>query len=426
MPQPNRKLQSAREQRHWSQEQAAEAIGVDRKTYIRWEQGQSFPQPRLLDLACKAFEMSAASLGFEHSASLNRRNLLQGMGLISGVLAMSPQELLNPDVVDRVISTLKRPSSMDDVMLTHLGTMTRTYWQLYAEFETAIQRRRDLLGGVAGHLQTLLQLMAHAQTATTYDQLSTLASETTQIIGEIFFDLKDSQASERYYNAALEIAQKGNDTLSQALALGRKSFIAIYGDHPQQARRYIQEAYALLRQRPSSIASAWLAVREAEACANMKDETACFDALERAENYLDQERVDETLYAFAPGAVNAHLNPSILRGFQGVCYLRLHHLEKARTLFEQDLRQLDAERSIHNAIVHTDLSAVYIQQQEIEEACHYADEAIEIMVQLRSPQVFQRILSLTEALEPWRKAQPVKLLSEKIAELTPHITRGNE
>ncbi|MBA2391411.1 MAG: helix-turn-helix domain-containing protein [Ktedonobacteraceae bacterium] len=67
MPGPNRKLRLMRDQRHWSQEEAAAAIGVDRKTYIRWEQGQSFPQPKLLDAACKVFGVSALALGFDSS-----------------------------------------------------------------------------------------------------------------------------------------------------------------------------------------------------------------------------------------------------------------------------------------------------------------------------------------------------------------------
>lgn len=65
MSEPNLKLQLARKQRSWSQEEAAAAVNVDRKTYIRWEKGQCFPQPKLLDAACKAFGLSAAELGFD-------------------------------------------------------------------------------------------------------------------------------------------------------------------------------------------------------------------------------------------------------------------------------------------------------------------------------------------------------------------------
>lgn len=422
----NEKLRTARLREGWSQEEVAEMAHVSTRAYQRWESGEVYPNFESRRLLRQVFNCSDDELGFNLRSGMKRRKLLQGIGigLLEGVLTTSPQELLNPDTVDRLISTLKRPSSVDNTMLNYLATMTRTYWQLYAEFEAVIQRRYDMLGGVVGHLHTLFKLMAHAQSASTYDQLSTLASETTQLIGEIFFDLKDSQTSERYYNSALDIAQRGNDKHSQALALGRKSFIAIYDDKPHQARGYIQEAHSLLQQRPSPIATAWLSAREAEACANMNDEAPCLTALDRASSYLEQEQVDATLFAFAPGAVNAHLNSSILRGYQGVCYLRLNSLEKARLLFEQDLRETDAERSIHNAIVRTDLASVYIRQQEIEKACYYADEAIEIMIQLRSPQVFQRVLSLKEALLPWQKVRQVKLLNDKLVELEPHITRS--
>ncbi len=64
MPQPNEKLRMARIQRRWSQDQAAAAIGVERKTYIRWERGQNSPQPGTLDMACQAFGLSAVELGF--------------------------------------------------------------------------------------------------------------------------------------------------------------------------------------------------------------------------------------------------------------------------------------------------------------------------------------------------------------------------
>ena len=131
-----------------------------------------------------------------------------------------------------------------------------------------------------------------------------------------------------------------------------------------------------------------------------------------------------TSFAFAPGAVNAHLNRSILNGFKGVCYLRLHYFDKARALFEQDLAATDAERSIHNAIVRVDLATVYGRMGEIEAACHYAGEALEIMVQLRSPQVFQRVLAFRETLKSSRKARSIKVLDEELADLAPHMTRS--
>src|SRR5438067_1073223 len=76
MVEPNEKLRAARIQRHWSQERAAAEIGIDRKTYVRWEQGQHTPQPGTLELVCKAFGMSAEELGFATSI-LQERSIVE-------------------------------------------------------------------------------------------------------------------------------------------------------------------------------------------------------------------------------------------------------------------------------------------------------------------------------------------------------------
>jgi transcriptional regulator with XRE-family HTH domain len=64
MPEPNEQLIAARKQKMWSQQKAAEEIGIDRKTYIRWEKGQHIPQPNTLELICNTFGMPAGELGF--------------------------------------------------------------------------------------------------------------------------------------------------------------------------------------------------------------------------------------------------------------------------------------------------------------------------------------------------------------------------
>jgi len=70
MLESNEKLRIARQEKHWSQDRAAAEIGIDRKTYIRWENGQNYPQPGTLELACKAFGLSAEDLGFTGISSL--------------------------------------------------------------------------------------------------------------------------------------------------------------------------------------------------------------------------------------------------------------------------------------------------------------------------------------------------------------------
>ena len=85
---------------------------------------------------------------------------------------------------------------------------------------------------------------------------------------------------------------------------------------------------------------------------------------------------------------------------------------------KEEIALLDPSRNIHNAIVLTDLAKTYIQQEEIEEACSYATEALQIMVQLQSTRVFQRLLDLRHELEDWQNTDHVKNLDQQMAMLS--------
>ena len=65
MASTNQKLQDARKQRNWTIEQASAQIGVDIKTYRRWEQKGYNPSLRHLRRLCQIFELSPEELGFD-------------------------------------------------------------------------------------------------------------------------------------------------------------------------------------------------------------------------------------------------------------------------------------------------------------------------------------------------------------------------
>ena len=58
-------LMEARLKKCWSQEEAAEAIGIDHLTLYRWEAGKSTPRGYNLRKLCEVYDMTAAELGFE-------------------------------------------------------------------------------------------------------------------------------------------------------------------------------------------------------------------------------------------------------------------------------------------------------------------------------------------------------------------------
>jgi len=59
------KLAEARLKKCWSQEEAAEAIGIDHNTLYRWEAGKATPRGYNLRKVCETYGMTAAELGFD-------------------------------------------------------------------------------------------------------------------------------------------------------------------------------------------------------------------------------------------------------------------------------------------------------------------------------------------------------------------------
>src|SRR5437588_1801420 len=105
----NEKLITAREERQWTQEKAAEKIGVSRVTYARWEEKGVIPHLSTISMACEAFKMTPEQLGFRKSArnqelesneDVDRRKAIQEIGKFVGTtstLLIMPETLLNTD-----------------------------------------------------------------------------------------------------------------------------------------------------------------------------------------------------------------------------------------------------------------------------------------------------------------------------------------
>jgi transcriptional regulator with XRE-family HTH domain len=436
--QSNNALRYEREKRGWSQSRLAELIGSDTSMISRWECGERNPDHVYQEKLCDLFGKNAEELGFikspqlqyttpsdglDQGTKITRRQATGEIGAMVGgtLLASSLQLLEESDGLERLLRAVKRPASIDKTTLAHLEAMTRNHWQLYAGFENSVQYRYDMLPGVFGHLRTLTQLLERAQPTAIHERLSSFACETTQLIGEICFDIKDNDAAEKYYNTSIELARETQNHVLLATAFGRKSFLPIYSNDPQEALLFLQEANTQLTHDSSDIIRAWLSAREAEAYANSDNADACFKALDRAAFYLEKAQPGGApSYAFEGEAVDVHFTHSLLLGYKGACYTRLNQPEAAQAVLREDMISMDPARSIHNAIVLVDLARTYIQQGEIEETCKYASEALGIMIQLRSARVLQRILALRGELEPWKRTEYVRNLDQRIAAL-PHI-----
>lgn len=342
----------------------------------------------------------------------------------AGGVLLSHLDLLDQDTLERLLRALRKPSTIDDTTLVHLAGITKHYWQTFNA--TTGQTRYSLLGDLSGHLQTITQLLEYSLPTHAHNHLCILVSETTQIIGEILFDVNDGNTAEFYYNMAIEAAKNAQSDALQAVALGRKSFIPIYAEDPtivQSALPLLQEAHQLSSQNTPDITCAWLSAVEAEAQANHGDSYACSKALERAEYFLARVKPDETGYARPGESQYARFSKIVLLGYKGVCFTRLHEPASAQKALQESIALMDHTRLRHKSITLVDLAMTHVQQGDIEEAYNCTDQALTIMAQTRSPRTFKRVLDLRLTLEPWKTEPTVRHLDEQIATLRPFMKR---
>jgi transcriptional regulator with XRE-family HTH domain len=65
MEDDNQKLREMRQRYRLTMEQASEKIGVDTRTYSRWEKGQQSPGLRHLRILCDFFQKTPEELGYK-------------------------------------------------------------------------------------------------------------------------------------------------------------------------------------------------------------------------------------------------------------------------------------------------------------------------------------------------------------------------
>jgi transcriptional regulator with XRE-family HTH domain/tetratricopeptide (TPR) repeat protein len=104
-------LAAAREQKHWTQEDAAERFGVAVQTIWRWESGQSFPRAHFLRQICEEYGMSAEELGLVRDTKDSQKAQKRAPVIQAQVQAPSP--LFDaPDVVGKSYAAFRATNAI--------------------------------------------------------------------------------------------------------------------------------------------------------------------------------------------------------------------------------------------------------------------------------------------------------------------------
>lgn len=378
------------------------------RSHTNEEASQSFKEDIL---------MAVQEPGGRDMDNLRRQILQQAIGVTSATIVdPSLHALLHSDLLERLLRALKRPASIDNKTLIYLEMTARANRQRFLRSQKSVSMLHD----TSALLRTVTQLLEHSLPQHICNRLYTLAGETTQLIGDILFNAGDNETAERYYNVALEMAKEAHNEVLYAVILGRKSFIPIYRGDAQNALPLLLEAREKVEDKASDIIVSWLWAIEAEAYANIyaagiraSTDDKSISALEQSEILLKRGKEGEISSTFADMAY-APFDAAHLLGYKGICNVRLQNSLVAQILLKERLSKMDETRIHKKSITLVDLATTFVQLGEIEEACSYVTQTLNILRQTRSVRVFQRVLDFRSLLDSRNTTSSVKDLDTLI------------
>lgn len=405
----NSLLRKERYRRGWSQKQLADFADVSLSTVERAERGESIRIDNIQRL-CECLQKTSEQLGLLRAGDyeVNRRQANKTIaGLVSGLLVSPSAELIDPPLWERLSKTLVKPSSIDHQALQGLEHITKSYWQLRSSLGYS-----SLLKGFLGHLETVEQLLRSTQPSPVHKHLCTVASEISQRIGAIYFDMRNYTLAKSYYKVSIEAAKEANNQTLWAVGLGRMSSLPIYNSNPHEAIPLLQAAQKVAVLHCTPQINAWLASVEAEAQANLHDEQLCIQLLGSAEHTLDSANQGADAYEIK-------FDYPRLVGYKGTCYLHLQKTNAALEVLNESIKLIDASSVRQRSIITVDTAAAYVQMGEIEAACSSVIQASQLNRSTKSSLVMQRLQQVRAAMQPWVMMGAVKDLD---AQLTLHTT----
>lgn len=450
----NIKLYHARIDRAWSQERAAEEIGVVRKTYIEWENVLRQPNISLLGDICKAFNMTPHQLGFATyttytkptDITLPRKNISTSVGMFQiGITALAlaklennwtPEELHNNTQLE-----MKRLETMSDntngvdrrQMLSFLAglpvamlglssvsdmlslpveeslpmyvTAVPAAWKLY--FDGHIAEVASILPDYISHLTSLTE-----HTSRYHETAISLLSQAHQLGSLVVLENEDFGASMAHNKKALSYSQSIDNPDIQLAAYIRQANTLYYRQRwPQMLQTYeealqtvsIKQASPLVQGRIYSGYGASLCKFEGR-----EQEARRYMAMAH-EIFPDQPENDPSYIYMNATQYILHLNDMIT-------LLDIKDAKNAKEALDQaslHVPNLTSPRGVellnHKAMVASALG-------DLEETYQHLQQSITLSKSLGSDLYISSARDIIEALPTqWQKEKQVKQLIERLS-----------
>ena len=207
------------------------------------------------------------------------------------------------------------------------------------------------------------------------------------------------------YEFAMSTAKEAKAVDLWASALVRSSFLPLYEERYDDALPFLRQAQRLVQQGDSSLSTRyWAAAVEAEAESGVGNFVACQKALERASEVQAIDGLSPAWLRF---------DGSRLPALRGACYVRLHQPDLALPALQEALQQF-SKPTRKRGLALTDSATVAIQYRDIEQACTYVSEVIDIVEMGSSDFLRKEVYKLRRQLKPFSETASVKTLEQKL------------
>jgi hypothetical protein len=237
--------------------------------------------------------------------------------------------------------------------------------------------------------------------------LSTIG-EALALYGWFAFDRNDKTHAQRFYDLATNAARDAEDHALTACVLGYRSYLAeATGDLPQ-ARDMLAVAQEHTRAPSSAATRSWLAARESEIRASLREGTDALRALDRATTAYDYARPQHER------AWTAFLTGSRLGSMAVTTYTRLDHPRLGPTA-DAVLAALGPNDAKVKAIILADLATASIHREAYDQGASLATTALAATTSQEISIGADRLRRLRHLIEPHRNVAVLADLDERLA-----------
>jgi transcriptional regulator with XRE-family HTH domain len=373
----------------FTQEGLAERLGVHPATVRRWESGDidQGPQPWLRPELARCLQVSSDEL--------------------DDLLAVHRTDHTGAD--ERSASAWSEPAPVDLVTVAALREQVHRLGECYDRVPSIslIAETGECLGQIA-------HLGGHARRSRVRRDLYALESETATLMGQLVWDASQRRghaAANCYFDRAIEAARQICDPAAEALAVLRKSFVALYGEKDPRSGLTLTRQAADAARGTSDVLTGLAVLHAAEAHAMLGHREECARALGVAGAKFDRIGVaDPALPMFSP----THHGR-----LAGSCYLFLGRPAQAQRTLEAVARE-HRDSSKSQAIVLANLGLAYLHQRQLDGATAILHRAIDVIELTRGGGALNIVFGACRELQSWRHVPDVQDVCDRaLALMTP-------